>query len=833
MFPLLPYFLAYAGGILMAFPETRAYALPGLLSASSTLAGAFLFWQERHLRRRIGWFLLAAWFAFGCLWPRHLDQPLPPNHIHRHLQETERADVVGRLAESPVVFPDSIQFLVDLETVQYGDAPVAVSGRARINLYQPAGLFAFGDRLKFSAIRLKLPRNFKNPGRFDFAVWMRRQGIDVLANASKARQVQRLAGPPPPALALLREQVLLSMLHTANLFLPPGHAALLEGMVLGEKQKLPDTLRDAYQATGLAHLLAVSGMNFGFVAVAVFAVGYPVIFRVLLRLQPGAVKAGIAWKLTAFAALVPVLLYMILVGNKVSSLRSGAMAILFLVSLLIDRAHSVANALLLAAFGLLLWNPESILDVSFQLSFVAVLAILLTMDFHSKLYADPVDRMGEKSFLRRFFEYTLIVSLAACLATLPFVAVHFNRISLISWWANLLMVPLANILFPLSLLALTFGLFSQTLAGIFLFPCSWLLWLFDELPQRFASLPFASVYVATPSDAWAILFYATLFGWPWWYLQHKRWAQADPRPGRRLWNKPVLAGLIFASLGALALLIWPRWPVSDSRTLSVWMLDVGQGESLCIEFPNGETLLVDGGGFYKNAPDAGRKILAPFLWNRGRTRIDYILATHSDHDHTGGLESLMDFFPVGHLLFPESSDQDFRLRRMKEKAQAHDIAILPLQFGAPFKAGGASLHLLHPSNEYLAQPRKSKKAKSHNNNSLVLRLEYKQFQMLLTGDIEKDAETQLVANNQPLHAEILKVPHHGSKTSSTAEFIQAVAPKTALISSGYINIYHHPHPDVLQRYEEAGIRVWRTDRQGAIHITTDGATTTLQSHEGL
>jgi len=282
-----------------------------------------------------------------------------------------------------------------------------------------------------------------------------------------------------------------------------------------------------------------------------------------------------------------------------------------------------------------------------------------------------------------------------------------------------------------------------------------------------------------------------------------------------------------SALSVLILFAWPRFFQFPGNTLAITVLDVGQGESLLIEFPNGETLVMDGGGFYKNRLDVGRRVVAPYLWSRGIRKIDYMVATHSDNDHIRGLYSLLDLFPVNNFLTLSESSVGKRLQSLQKKSREKGSEFISLKLNEPITIGKVRLIPLHPGPD---QPSISNR-RINNDLSLVLRLEYKDFSMLFTGDISEKIEKVLAAS--PLQADILKGPHHGSRFSNSQDFINAVHPDTVIFSSGYLNRMHHPHPQTLERYQSAGVDIRRTDLNGAVQIFTNGNEYEIHTNESL
>jgi competence protein ComEC len=491
----------------------------------------------------------------------------------------------------------------------------------------------------------------------------------------------------------------------------------------------------------------------------------------------------------------------------------------------------------------LLQDPLAITDVSFQLSFTATFAILLVISQFTKTPQDPVDQMGDQSWWNkclkgpspqredyssglwylwdctlRYFFYGAIISFSAVLSTMPILIFHFHQISLAGFFLNLLMVPLASLLIPLALLVISAGIVAPFLAGLIAHPVLILVKIFLWVPQTFADLPFTSLYIATPYWSWFILYYMM-------FALTIQLAGNQSLLDRFKQSVLLQAGAGIAMAGLILWLAFPRFAELPNEELKVTFLDVGQGESIWIEFPNRQTLLIDGGGFYKNIFDVGRYVVAPFLWRQGIQNIDYMAVTHSDNDHIRGLESLIQLFPVGNFFDPPAEIRDSRIDKLRAKMLKNNAGLLPLRTGESLTVGEVRLTPLHPGPGFTVD--------NDNDRSLVLRLEYKDFKLLLTGDISEKAEQILLDSGAPLQADFLKSPHHGSRFSNSPAFIEAVSPKAVFFSSGYLNRMHHPHPETLKRFQEQGSTSWRTDLQGAIQISTDGHRHQIKTHADL
>jgi competence protein ComEC len=285
-------------------------------------------------------------------------------------------------------------------------------------------------------------------------------------------------------------------------------------------------------------------------------------------------------------------------------------------------------------------------------------------------------------------------------------------------------------------------------------------------------------------------------------------------------------------LAVLALLVasYPFSPNLRRGKLEVDVLDVGQGDSIFASFPDGHTMLIDGGGLagsewvggQRSGTDVGEEVVSPYLWSRGLKKLDVVALTHADHDHLDGLYSVLDNFRVGALWVGEDDPRP-AFKRLLAEAKSRGVTIVHQAQGAESNWHGALVDVLWPPNSGVA-------AKTANDNSLVLRLSDVHIHFLLTGDIEQHAEEQLVEDGMPLAADFLKVPHHGSKTSSTPAFLAAVAPHTAAVSVGLANPFNHPAETVVDRYESDGIKLLRTDRDGAIAAITDGQTLSVHDY---
>jgi len=485
------------------------------------------------------------------------------------------------------------------------------------------------------------------------------------------------------------------------------------------------------------------------------------------------------------------------VGGRPSVIRATVMGVLLLVARLLEREVVAWNSLAAATLGLLLWRPGDLADPGFQLTFAATAAILhLARPFEA----------GLGGWLPRRIALLAAVSLAAQLGVSPVLALHFNQLSLVGIVANLLVVPLAGLVTMLGVLTVLAALASTSLAHL-LFQALWLCLLVLRWTVRgFALLPFAVVHPPTPPLALVVGAFAGLALLPW-LGRGRSWR----------WVGAMVA------LGCLALAVVP-WLTREAR-LRVVFFDVGQGDATLITTPEGQALLVDTGGGGPGRTDRGERVILPYLRQAGIRSLTALALTHGDLDHAGGLAGLLRELRVREVWTSAAREAvDGEVEALLDEAGVRRRA---LQRGERLWLGRLLVTALNPPEEPL--PRSLRGAAGDRNNaSLVLRLDWGPLSLLLPGDVEQEAEADLAANGLPLRALLLKVPHHGSRSSSTPAFARAVSPRVAVIQAGARNPFGHPVPEVLARYAEEGAAVYRTDRDGAVVLETDGRTLWLR-----
>ena len=790
--PLIPILLALMCGI-----TTGLYlpGLPGIFLTISVVLVASIFFACKGRKARLLpiflFLLLGYWSLQGWMAPS-----LPANHVS-HFVDGNPWHIIGTLEDYPQRFADRTRFTLRVESLTRKQISYPVTGSVRVTVREDVRGLCSGDRVGCLA-RLKEIRNFNNPGGFDYQRYMAFRGIKASAYVSKKELLVKLHATEinwfHQATDRLREAVS-SLIETAAAHDSRG---VLKALIIGDRSEISPENREVFNRTGIGHLLAISGLHIGMVATLAFFA-----FRYLLARSQKILLAAWVTRGAALMGAIPVLFYGFLAGMSPATQRAVIMVMVFLIALLLEREHDPVNTLAVAALVILIISPTALFEISFQLSFVAVFAILYALKnfvFVSQL------RSGPRKVWKRLALF-LLVSAAAIFGTLPITLYYFNQTSLIGLFTNCLMVPIVGFLVvPLGLLAVLFLPVAPT-GSIWITKAAMIIMQGGlSLATWFSKCPFAAVKTVTPTLIEIGLYYALVY------------ALCNARRSRLA--KAALLGIVVAVSADVAYWAHERF---GNQNLQITFLDVGQGSSALLELPGGPCMLVDGGGFYDNRFDVGARILAPFLWRRKIATVETIMLSHPNSDHLNGLLFIARHFNVREVWMNREYVSNQQYQDFLDIISQKDIRIVGLEeLSRPKTIKGVRLQVLYPPGEFLEQ-------KTHdgwrttNNNSLVLKVTFGQVSLLFPGDIEAEAEEELTAlAGRTLKSDVLLVPHHGGKGSSTPEFLKYVDPDIAVISAGWKNIFGFPHRETLKRYENRGCQVFRTDQGGATTVTTDG-----------
>ncbi len=618
-----------------------------------------------------------------------------------------------------------------------------------------------GHKVQVSGV-LIMPSSNRNPNTFNYRLYLKTKKIHMMMESSFSQfkpigKYNRVTS----TIGLFKYRFIEKIMSAMK----PEEAGVLIGILFGDKSYMDSSIYENFQRNGTAHILAVSGIHIGILYSAL---------EFLLKKKQGMIKDSL---MISF-----LILYAAVSEFAPSVVRAVMMIVLFIISKRVYKRYDLLSSAGFTAFILLLYNPYMLFNVGFQLSFAAVLSIGFIYPFLQR-------RINYKNDFIKMI--SLLVSIQ--IGTAPLIAYHFNYFSFAAFFINIPLVLLAEIILPVGFVLL---LLSTTPIQLF----DWvakaegiLVNLMIEM-NHLATMVFKDAIHVTSPSWWAlVLFYLIIFLFAYECLpasinKHKK------RVG---------------AVGVTLLLFLVLFPQLTSSKYEITFVDVGQGDCIHIRTSNGKNILIDGGGSAEGNPyDVGKKVLVPYLLKNGVNKIDLAIITHLHGDHYKGILSVMDTIKVSKTaLYKESFETEVMDRIILAcKKRNSDITYLKKDDRISIQEGIAIDVLF---------PKAGHKDQEENNNSLVLLLDYEGHKLLLTGDIEKEGEEVLMKEHRSLESKILKVPHHGSKTSSTAELIRVVKPKIAIIQVGKNN-FGHPAPEVLERYQDENVKMLRTDEKGAI-----------------
>jgi competence protein ComEC len=819
--PVIVLTLAYCAGLLLGhgflyFPYTICVSV----FLFSVTTGLFTRFDIGRIQRISGirYILMTGACIVGMAAYLYSAAWFPADHYTRLYKPDKAFHTITGIITSPLDrAPEKTGFTADLHEIDGR----RVTGMIHVSVQEETASVGYGDTIRATG-KLFVPGAYKNPGGFDYAAYLAQGGVYEIMSVKNAGQIE-IIGRGTGLFRTIqdwRERIRQAFLASTT----GDGSAVLQAMVLGEEGRLTDELRDRFMAAGVTHIISISGSHLGMVAVLCFGLIRWLLFliperffhRMTLFIDPKVMAAWLTLPLVVF--------YTLLSGGQMATIRSLIMISAGLLALILDRENAVMHALALAALIILVSSPQAIFDISFQLSFIAVFVIgRLTLLWNElQIASDTTLRKMKNSGL-----FLIIMSVSTGLATGPLVAYYFNQISFAGIISNLVVVPFAG------LVVVPLGLFSGNLSLLLHhLPLAWLNQTVSDAfvgtVAFFSRLPFAEVHPPAPALAWLILYAVFIVSL---YVLARARLLSRFKPlvsSSRVPRMPVI-GL---ALSGLCLLVPAGLSYISAQHTSISFPDVGQGDSALIELPGGKTILIDGGGTRDNRFDIGRRVLAPYLWNKGIRALDLVVLTHPHPDHMNGLIAVLNKFTIG-AVWESGLDADLPghgkfSRALEDNTIRHQRVSAD---GPPAMFGKAVLSVLHPRAGYTARDRQAYAAE--NDRSLVLRIQSEGKDMVFTGDIGTDAEQDLIRTMPGLKADLIKVPHHGSKSSSSDAFVSHMRPEIAVMTVGRGNPYHHPSDVVLARYERIGARICRTDLDGAVTITVRNGKFAIQRWKDL
>ncbi|MGQ9627252.1 MAG: DNA internalization-related competence protein ComEC/Rec2 [Anaerolineae bacterium] len=761
-------------------PSPIVLASLGLLS----LAILFLGRKDRQLR-------LLSICALALLlgsWRYSLASHVPGEGDVDYYNDRGRVVIQGLVVGEPDVRDRWTNLRLEAESLTSGEQERAVKGKVLVRAARYPE-YRYGDRLKVEG-SLEAPPVFQD---FSYQDYLARQGIYSMMYRPQITLLARERGHP--FLAGLyafkaRAQEVIAQI------LPEPQGSLLTGILLGVERGIPRKLMDSFNATSTSHVIAISGFNLSLLSGIFAQLGRRLLGR----------------RFSVLFAIGSIILYTLFVGANTAVVRAAIMSILYVIAIHYRRRSEALTALIVSGVLMTLLRPQTLFDIGFQLSFAATLGLILYTPLIENGLARLLSKLlaGEKAKkVLTALNDVFTVTLASQLFILPIVVYYFKRLSLIGQLTNFLVLPAQSGVMVWGGIATLLGLLYLPLGQI----AGWVAWLFLTWTIRAveitAQVPYTSLEVKPLSPLFIWLYYGLLLGL---WLNVQETYPFPKIPWRHL-TRHLTAKATLLALSGAAILTWSAVFSLPDGYLHVVFFDVGQGDAIFIESPQGTQILVDGGP----SPMALLSALGeemPF-WDRS---IDMVVITHPDEDHIAGLVPVLERYHVGQVLDSPLPYESATARRLAELMEEKNIPRKVARAGMRLNIGdNIFIEVLNPGERLLTGT-----GADDNNNSLVLRLSYGRASVLLTGDAEEGAELRMTASHKELASLVLKVSHHGAKAATGEAFLDAVQPEMAVIQVGADNRFGHPAPEVLARLEGKGAQVLRTDVHGKIEFITDG-----------
>ncbi len=549
-------------------------------------------------------------------------------------------------------------------------------------------------------------------------------------------------------------------------------AGFFSAMIIGNKVNLDGTIKDLFALGGISHILAISGLHVSMIGRGVY--------KILRKKRIGFFVAGVL-------SSVILLIYGFMVGNEMSAIRAIGMMLLYFLAQYLGRSYDMLNALGTICLLLLLENPFLIEYSGFWLSITALIGV----GYIGSVFSDRVEK--GKAFWS---------CVGITLSTLPVVACCYYEIPMYSSLVNMIVLPILTPLFCIALLAGVIGVWMTVVADLLLIPCVWILKGYEWICEFVQGLPFNSMITGCPSKLQVVVYYGVLLLAT--YVIQKR--SSDEGKRRKAWIElTVLCTICFS------IILFPK-----EHTFEITFLDVGQGDGVYISAGDGTNCFIDGGSIDVNA--LGEYHILPFLKYKGVREIDYWFVSHADADHISGLLELIESgYEIKHLVVAKESPQDTNFKDLINAAKNAQIPIVYMKVGDKILSEDMSITCLYPWHTM---------TEDRNNMSLVLQMKVnapnmpdKKMTALFAGDISAEIEKELINKSELGQIDVFKVVHHGSKYSNSSEFIEVISPQIAVVSCGEKNAYGHPHEQIIERLESAGVKVLYTMKNGQVTIT--------------
>ncbi|MBX2975056.1 MAG: DNA internalization-related competence protein ComEC/Rec2 [Ignavibacteriaceae bacterium] len=695
--------------------------------------------------------------------------------------------VVGEITKIELPRKGELRFVTQLDSISIKNSKPNVSGATLLTRFQNKSqseiermyaLIKVGNQVEIIG-NFNRGRSQRNPGEFDYRKYLRTQGIAGTLLLNDKSQVQILESSTHFVQNFINE-IRFSIYQKIVSLHNEQTSGLIKGLILADRNDIDFETKSEFINAGVVHVLAVSGLHVGFIAI---------IFVVLF----GRFHIIIRYILTILGLLI----FLVITGAPASVFRATIMAILYLVAVLTNRSANPFNLLSIAALILLLIDPNELFNPGFQLSFSAVLSILVIYPIIKK-YVDSIRINNSFKSIILFIG----VSLSAQIGTMPLTNYYFGKISIIALVSNLLVIPIIGLIVGNGILTLFVSFIYTPIAEYFASSSELLTTILYSIVKYGSSIPYAFLNISSFNKYDAIILYTSII--------------LVVIVLSKFYNSKLK--FITIILIVITAFIYSRindFKILDDDKLSVVMIDVGQGDSFLVKFPGGEHWLIDAGNSTIYF-DAGQRTIAPLLKYLNIREIDVALVSHMDSDHSGGFKFLLDNTKVKKLIKPHC-DSSKNVDMNFESFVKNKGIKLSYYRDTVFNVNNARVYILNSTNDEFYNNL------SNNNKSGVFKIVYGNTSFLFTGDAESVSENYLVNRyGNFLKSDVLKVGHHGSTSSSSPMFIKTVNPKYSLISAGKNNRFNHPSDLVISRLSLIKSEIFRTDEEGAVILQSDG-----------
>jgi competence protein ComEC len=790
--PAVMVVLLFSAGI------TAGYHLPPVNTLVLLVLTCFIFIVYIFtLRQRFSPVVFLGLLFLTGLTKYQFDAQLPGSGVLSEFSDPPRNILVwGIVQDRPLLLDDRIRFTLRTDSLTDGQRVYRMTADILINAVPDVRYDAkpvpleYGDYLVVHG-QVSIPSSGRNPYEPDVNRTLSLGNISALMYVRGYYNIERLDTKGSLFVRKIIVPVRVFIGNRIESWIDGESAHFLRGLLLGDRSRIDRTVRDRFVSAGVIHILAVSGLHVGIVTAIFFSV------LGLLRLNR---------TIKILCTIAGLILFMYLTGAAPSVVRATIMASVVLIGILVQRRSDIYNSIAVAGLILLMFDTRELFKPSFQLSFAAVIAIISIYPLMRGFIARILPNVGRSKLMNGGIQLFL-VSTAAQLGTLPFTAIYFERISLIAFAANIIVIPAVGLIISFGFAMLIAGYFSEILGEYYAEVCHLLLDSVLHIVAFTGDLKFSSVEIFGFSIYDGIVFYTGLF-----MLCNLN------RP--RYFKAGFIAVLVLLNIG-----IYTGISGDESRsvhTLRLTMIDVGQGDAILIEFPFGEVMLIDAGPKTISF-DAGERTVVPFLKRHGIRRIDAAVISHAHADHFGGLSAVVREIKVARVYDSGQRSSNVWFHRLINQLQEEEIPLITVNAGDIIDGfTGARVYVLHPSPIFIEPPNHDKHW-NVNNASIVLLVQYGEIRFLLMGDAEGEAEGYMAyIYDDFLMADVLKTGHHGSITSSTQRFIDLVDPGKAIISVGRLNRFNHPSAVIIRRLNQKGSAIYRTDLHGALIIETCG-----------